>query len=579
MRVNVNYLELLKQWGDALLRLQIRQMDDPSLDGGILCPACKHIHGRCPDAIYGLMTLADRTGEKKYLDGARALFRWQENLLCDDGSLYNDANSEWNGITAFAVINLCEALTFHGHLLQRAEKEEWENRMRLMGRWVEKTIVPGFETNINYYAGSAAVQALLGRYFGCQELLESARKCAEYVRTHFTENGLLVGEGIPHDKVTERGCRPVDIGYNVEESVPLMIRYALAAEDEPLLEQLTHILQQQLEFMMPDGGWDNSFGTRNNKWTYWGSRTSDGCQTGYALLAERDPIFVEAIGRNTTLLERCTGNGLLYGGPEYIKNGEPPCVHHTFTHINALAAVLDAGISGYEPDRDPGVGRNPQPLPSDDRGPSVRHFSEIDTWKLTFEKWRATVTGYDFGLEKGHASGGTMTLLWHEDMGPVLLSSVVDYRLVEPLNMQLSLKKSRHRPLTPRLEILRNGKRYASCYDTKAEISVMQEKDGIRIHVLSRPVSLEQQELSRPVRFHIDYWLHKEGLSIRAQIEGPKKEVRLVLPVIAGNASVTAGRQEAEPEPVFFLTGGFGAREFRILPDEEGMIGVEISCG
>ena len=579
MGAKVNYLELLKQWGNALLRLQIRQTDDPSLDGGILCPACKHIHGRCPDAIYGLMTLADRTGEKKYLDGARALFRWQENLLCDDGSLYNDANSEWNGITAFSVINLCEALTLHGHLLQKAEKEEWEKRMRLMGRWVEKTIVPGFETNINYYAGSAAVQALLGRYFGIPELFESARACAEYVFAHFTENGLLVGEGIPHDRVTERGCRPVDIGYNVEESVPLLIRYALAAEDEPLLEQLTRILRKQLEFMMPDGGWDNSFGTRNNKWTYWGSRTSDGCQTGYALLAERDPLFVEAIGRNTTLLERCTGNGLLYGGPEYIKNGEPPCVHHTFTHINALAAVLDAGIEGYEPDRDPGAGWNPQPLPSDDRDPSVRHFPEIDTWKLTFEKWRATVTGYDFGLEKGHASGGTMTLLWHEDMGPVLLSSVVDYRLVEPLNMQLSLKKSRHRPLTPRLEILRNGKRYASCYDTKAEISVTQEKDGIRIHVLSRPVSLEQEELSKPVRFHIDYWLHNEGLSIRTQIEGPKEEVRLVLPVIAGNASVTAGWQEAEPEHIFFLTGGFGAREFRILPDEEGVIGVEISCG
>ena len=388
-----------------------------------------------------------------------------------------------------------------------------------------------------------------------------------------------MGEGIPHDRVTERGCRPVDIGYNVEESVPLLIRYALAAKDEPLLEQLTRILRKQLEFMMPDGGWDNSFGTRNNKWTYWGSRTSDGCQAGYALLAERDPVFAEAIGRNTALLERCTGNGLLYGGPEYIKNGEPPCVHHTFTHINALAAVLDAGIEGYEPDRDPGAGWNPQPLPSDDRGPSVRHFPEIDTWKLTFEKWRATVTGYDFGLEKGHASGGTMTLLWHEDMGPVLLSSVVDYRLVEPLNMQLSLKKSRHRPLTPRLEILRNGKRYASCYDTKAEISVTQEKDGIRIHVLSRPVSLEQEELSKPVRFHIDYWLHNEGLSIRTQIEGPKEEVRLVLPVITGNASVTAGRQEAEPEHIFFLTGGFGAREFRILPDEEGVIGVEISCG
>lgn len=74
MGAKVNYLELLKQWGDVLLRLQIRQMDDLKLDGGILCPACKHIHGRCPDAIYGLMALADRTGEKKYLDGARRSF-------------------------------------------------------------------------------------------------------------------------------------------------------------------------------------------------------------------------------------------------------------------------------------------------------------------------------------------------------------------------------------------------------------------------------------------------------------------------------------------------------------------------
>ena len=570
-----SYLELLKQWGDALLRLQIREMGDPSLDGGILCPACKHIHGRCPDAIYGLMTLADCTGEKKYLEGARALFRWQENLLCDDGSLYNDANSEWNGITAFAVINLCEALTLHGHLLQKEEKEEWENRMLLMGRWVKKTIVPGFETNINYYAGSAAVQALLGRYFGLPELFESARVCAEYVCAHFTENGLLVGEGIPHDKVTERGCLPVDIGYNVEESVPLMIRYALAVKDETLQERLTRILKKQLVFMLPDGGWDNSFGTRSNKWTYWGSRTSDGCQTGYALLADRDPVFVEAIRRNTALLERCTGNGLLYGGPEYEKNGELPCVHHTFTHINALAAVVDAGIDAFGPHKGLEAGWT-LPIPSDDRGPSVRYFPEIDTWKLTFEKWRGTVTGYDFDLGRGHASGGTMTLLWYEEMGPVLLSSVVDYRLAEPLNMQLSLKKDRHRPLTPRLEILRNGKRYASCYDTKAEISVTQEKDGIRIHVLSRPVSLEQQELSRPVRFHIDYWLHNEGLSIRTQIEGPKEEVRLVLPVIAGNASVTAGRQESEPERIFFLTGGFAAREFKIVPDEEGVIGAGI---
>lgn len=565
--MGVHYLNLARQWGDALLKLQIRQIEDPALDGGILCPACKHIHGRGPDAVYGLMALADYTGEERYLEGARALFRWQENLLCDDGTLYNDANNAWNGTTVFAIISLHEALVHHGHLLRKEEREDWENRMLSMSRWVAQTIVPGYVNNINYLAGGAAVQALLSQYFHLPEYAENARLLADYVMAHFTENGLLCGEGIPHDRITGRGCRPVDIGYNAEESVGLMIRYALALDDQAALNRLTEILRQQLEFMMPDGSWDNSFGTRCNKWTYWGSRTSDGCQVGYALLAERDPLFVETIGRNTELMARCTANGLLHGGPEYEKYGELPCVHHTFTHINALAAVLDAGIKSYE---------SKVWLPADRPQTAVRYFPEIDTYKLAFQKWRATVTGYDFWLDRGHASGGTMTMLWHEDAGPVLLSSVVDYRMAEPLNMQLPLKKKRHRPLTPRLEKMTESGRYSSCYDTDAKIEVNEAGDGIHVHVSARLVSREQEELSEPVCCQTEYWLHKDGLSIRIQIAGPGENVRLVLPVIADEAKVTASSVLSEPESIFYLTSGFGAREFIILPDGENRIWAEI---
>ena len=116
------YLDLMRRWGDALLELQVSGMGNPALDGGILCPACKHIHGRCPDAIYGFLTLADYTGESRYAEAARTLFRWQETLLCDDGTLYNDGGSSWNGITVFAVVNLYEALVHHGHLLTAEEK-------------------------------------------------------------------------------------------------------------------------------------------------------------------------------------------------------------------------------------------------------------------------------------------------------------------------------------------------------------------------------------------------------------------------------------------------------------------------
>ena len=33
--------------------------------------------------------------------------------------------------------------------------------------------------------------------------------------------------------------------------------------------------KKHLEFMLPDGAWDNSWGTRSFKWTYWGVKSSN----------------------------------------------------------------------------------------------------------------------------------------------------------------------------------------------------------------------------------------------------------------------------------------------------------------
>ena len=75
------YFPLLKSWCDRLIELQVRDTGVKELDGGILCPACHVIHGRCPDAIYPMMYLVDATGEEKYLAAARKLFTWQQNML------------------------------------------------------------------------------------------------------------------------------------------------------------------------------------------------------------------------------------------------------------------------------------------------------------------------------------------------------------------------------------------------------------------------------------------------------------------------------------------------------------------
>ena len=131
----------------------------------------------------------------------------------------------------------------------------------------------------------------------------------------------LYGECKPHDKRSVRGLVGVDLGYNVEESVPAMVKYAYIAGDEELKNRLQKVLESQLDFMFPDGAWDNTFGTRNNKW--------------------RNETFKEAALRNLECIDKCTIDGFLYGGVHYKRHGEYPCTHHAFEHLNAVAFALE----------------------------------------------------------------------------------------------------------------------------------------------------------------------------------------------------------------------------------------------
>lgn len=173
------YEELLKTWADRLLELQVHDTGNKRLDGGILCPACMTIHGRCTDFIYPLLYLEDRYGGGSYQKAALRLFDWGENLLCDDGSMYNDAQSPWNGITVFSVISLCEALENHGHLLKEADRKRFEERLDRMGGWIYQNLTMEFVTNINYHAATAAAMALLGSYRGREDYKARARQVAK----------------------------------------------------------------------------------------------------------------------------------------------------------------------------------------------------------------------------------------------------------------------------------------------------------------------------------------------------------------------------------------------------------------
>ncbi|MCR5264826.1 MAG: hypothetical protein K6D94_13195, partial [Clostridiales bacterium] len=459
-------LSLLIKWCDALIDDQLDMPGRLEFDGAVLCPACHVIHGRCHDAVYPLMTAADLTGDVKYLKAAKKLFDWGKNLLCDDGSLYNDGQSQWNGITVFNAVALRDALVYHGHLLDGGTKSLWEDRLKTMSDWLFRFLTTDMRTNINYFAANACAMALTGKYFGRDDHLELARELERYCLDHVTENGLLYGEGKPVDSVTAKGCRAIDVGgYNVEESLPSLYRCAEELGDAEALSEVRNSFRAHMEWMLPDGAWDNSVGSRNFKWTYWGSRTSDGCQEALFGLGREDPVFTEAALRNLRLYERCAHGGLLAGGPDYRRHGEKACVHHAFCHAKTLAGALNAGLYGFER----------CPLPSDDAH-GIKYYPELDTFRLARGPWRADVTAYDFDyMPGGHPSGGSLSLLWHKDIGAVIASGAVDYSMHEAHNQQLSLKKSEHRSLCPRIEVIESGVRFAQNYDFGA---VMKETYG-----------------------------------------------------------------------------------------------------
>jgi hypothetical protein len=580
------YADLLQSWCDGLLAHQVTKMDTPALAGGLLCPSCAMIHGRCGDAVYPLLCMAHRTGDEKYLKGALLVYDWSEAQVSQpDGSWFNDVLlSPWQGITVFRAIALAEALHHHGSILDTATRQRWTDRLAKAVKFLD-----GFITmqtgNINYPVTSTYAFALSGQVLGDERYMRRACLLANSAMEYFTPNQLLFGEGHPQTDITRKGCRPVDLGYNVEESLPALALYSLLADDEPVRAKVVAALRSHLEFMLPDGAWDNSWGTRNFKWSWWGSRTSDGCHPAYVALAKYDPRFAEAARRNVQLMAACTKDNLLYGGPDYALHGDFPCIHHTFTHAKSLASVLDRGADN------PAVEEAPK-LPRDTPY-GLKTFPEIGTYLVSIGDWRATVTGYDFeyvetvqrggssGGGAGHASGGTLSMLYHQTLGPICVASMTKYQALEIANQQ-PVRGSDLMTLTPRIECA-GAVPFTSLSDYEATITPAYSAKRISITATGRLLTAAHiAPAAGNVRYQLDYVFEENVVEIRAQVTGDTlgaAAMRFVLPVVSRpNESVDlvkAGEVRiAKPKGSVIIatdaTGGFeavsGERVFNMVP-------------
>ena len=557
-------LALLTEWCSALLRLQLDLPADERLHGGLLCPACGMIHGRCHEAVYPLLCAAAHTGNMAFRDAAVRLFRWGLNLRSADGGSRNDLKSDWKGVTAFAAIALHDALKNHGSLLTEAQRTEWETRLAEMSEWLHQNLTLQTPAYLNYYAANACALALAGTCFSRSDYLETAQTLAAYCLGHVSENGLIYGEGRPNDAVSPKGCRAVDAGgYNAEETLPALTRYASVTGNGQMLARCRALWRAQLEWMLPDGAWDNSVGTRSFKWTYWGSRTADGCLAELFALGKDDPVFAEAAMRHFNLLERCTHGGLLTGGPDYARNGEPVCVHHTFCHAKALAAALDAGAA--EPAR--------ATLPGDDPE-SIRYYPELDVYRLAAGGWRMDVSGYDFVYPgAAHATGGSISLLWHKAAGALIAVGQVDDNLKEPHNQQLPVRPEQNRCACPRLEAVWQGKSYGQHSCAVARMTAEERPDGAEVQVKAVLCDKSGAALPGNGACSLEYRLTPASLTVSGSVSPVLAgRAQFVLPLNGDKAEIEIMRGSlcGEPAAFFRAAPGFLGKEYRIAPDAGG---------
>ncbi len=428
MKIKQEVFELLKSWCDKIVETAIDKPDNPYLDGAAVCPACAVVHGRFADMVLPLILLYKETGEEKYLTFAKKAIRWTErNMLCADGMYRNDMSNTWKGVTAFFAMSLGETLYRFGDILDSDTRREWHDifiaRTDAVAHFFETV-----QTHTNYYAGISALFALAYRYTNDEKYRVLAIRWERFCREHIDADGLIFGEGMPRARVTDKGCRAIDMGYNLEETVPLLILHSKWLQDEEKLKFYTNITLKHLEFMLPDGGIDNSFGTRANKWTYWGSRTGDGMQEGLVYIADRHPAIARAALMNFRLLESCTEDGSLYGGTMQSAAGEPACIHHAFPHAKALAIFyLEAGECFDNCEE--------AVLPRQKQG--IRSYQNGNLYTVTKGDFIATVNACDFVQYKdSESSGGALTMLWHKSYGPMVASTVHKLFMAEPLNMQ-----------------------------------------------------------------------------------------------------------------------------------------------
>ncbi len=566
--------ELLKTWCDRLCGLQITDKKSKGLFGGILCESCGYIHGRCADAIYPMITMYKKTGDSKYLDCAEALFTWQKNNVRKSNSLnINDSFNVWYGVSEFYQLMLGMTLYEFEDVLPENTYKTWYADFLSMTNVIYKhPVFTSPRAAANYIVTYLTSLAMAYKLTGEERFKEEAISMEENVLNYVTEDGHIYGE-MTGRECNENGHKNIDLGYNVEESIGNLAIYAKFLERENVFKLCVELMRNSAEFMLPDGAWDNSWGNRAVKWTYYGSRTSDGAQVAFRVLADSDPMFYEMCLRNTLLMKEMTVDGLLMGGKMYKQADMLECAHHTFVHAKSLAYIVNHPFEKCERTS----------IPQDSEF-GLKELKSAGVTLASIGDFRATVTATSLAFPRNLTlSGGSISCLYNKNYGVLLTSTARNFSLIEPTNMQVPFQ---YGDICQTLRIEDNG--YTSMLCVNNEV-----KHGDNTYTVTGKLTKENGETSS------DYELSYEFLKDTVIIKG-KGKGKLFVPVVCDfdkktetsentvsfdNVTVSSNKkllfkEGYHRERIFHTTGGFAALPLyvELSENETAEISIKVSC-
>ncbi len=118
--------------------------------------------------------------DKKYLDSLLILFEYSNNLLCTDGGLYNDLQTEWRFTTTFHEIALAETYLSCKDILPESLVSKILERINIHAKWLYEELNEQSRANINYCTTNALALLLAGKVLGEERYLIQAKHLSYY---------------------------------------------------------------------------------------------------------------------------------------------------------------------------------------------------------------------------------------------------------------------------------------------------------------------------------------------------------------------------------------------------------------